>query len=100
MTTEDYLELDFTDNMVLFPQSRREFLKCLGAGILIFVTLGDLATAQEAGRARGGRAGTPSDLNAFRRIGEYARVTCFTAKIEMGQGPITSLPQMLAEELE
>jgi isoquinoline 1-oxidoreductase len=100
MTTEDYLELDFKDNMGLFPQNRREFLKGLGAGIFIFVTLGDLAMAQEAGRARGGRAGTPSDFNAFLRIGEDGRVTCFTGKIEMGQGPITSLPQMLAEELE
>jgi isoquinoline 1-oxidoreductase len=100
MTTEDYLELDFKDNMVLFPQSRREFLKGLGAGIFIFVTLGDLAMAQEAGRQRGGRQGTPSDFNAFLRIGEDGRVTCFTGKIEMGQGPITSLPQMLAEELE
>ena len=42
----------------------------------------------------------PSDFNAFLRIGEDGRVTCFTGKIEMGQGPITSLPQMLAEELE
>src|ERR1035438_1085410 len=100
MTTEDYLELDFKDNMELFPQSRREFLKGLGAGIFIFVTLGDLATAQEAGRQRGGCQGTPSDFNAFLRIGEDGRVTCFTGKIEMGQGPITSLPQMLAEELE
>ena len=100
MTTEDYLELDFKDNMVLFPQSRREFLKGLGAGIFIFVALGDLATAQEAVRQRGGRGGTPPDFNAFLRIGEDGRVTCFTGKIEMGQGPITSLPQMLAEELE
>src|ERR1035441_8039586 len=100
MTTEDYLELDFKEHMVLFPQSRREFLKGLGAGIFIFVALGDLAMAQEAVRQRGGRGGTPSDYNAFLRIGEDGRVTCFTGKIEMGQGPITSLPQMLAEELE
>jgi nicotinate dehydrogenase subunit B len=99
MRTEDYLELDFKDNMVFEPQSRREFLKLLGGGIFIFVSLGDWALAQEAGRQRGGR-GLPSDFNAFLRIGEDGRVTCFTGKIEMGQGPITSLPQMLAEELE
>ena len=26
-------------------------------------------------------------------------MTCFTGKIEMGQGIITSLPQMMADEL-
>ncbi len=99
MRTEDYLALDFKDNMVLDPQTRREFLKRLGGGIFIFVSLGDWALAQEGGRQRGGR-GLPSDFNAFLRIGEDGRVSCFTGKIEMGQGPITSLPQMLAEELE
>jgi isoquinoline 1-oxidoreductase len=99
MNTEEYLALDFKDNMVLDPANRREFLKRLGGGIFIFVTLGDWTMAQEAARQRGGR-GTPSDFNAFLRIGEDGRVTCFTGKIEMGQGPITSLPQMLAEELE
>ena len=99
MSTEEYLALDFKDNMVLDPANRREFLKRLGGGIFIFVTLGDWTMAQEAGRQRGGR-GTPSDFNAFLRIGEDGRVACFTGKIEMGQGPITSLPQMLAEELE
>ena len=100
MRTEDYLALDFKDNTDLFPQSRREFLKRLGGGIFIFVALGDWATAQEGGRQRGAGRGLPSDFNAFLQIGEDGRVTCFTGKIEMGQGPITSLPQMLAEELE
>lgn len=100
MTTEDYLALDFKDSMDLFPQNRREFLKRLGGGIFIFVTLGELAIGQEAGRQRGGRQGGPTDFNAFLRIGEDGRVTGFTGKIEMGQGPITSLAQMLAEELE
>jgi isoquinoline 1-oxidoreductase len=81
--------------------SRRDFLARLGTGIVICVSIGDLAEAQEARRQRGGRGGgTPSDLNAFLRIGEDGRVTCLTGKIEMGQGPITSLPQMLAEDLE
>jgi CO/xanthine dehydrogenase Mo-binding subunit len=99
MRTEDYLALDFKDNMVLDPQSRRDFLKRLGGGIIIFVSLGDWAMAQEQGRRRGGR-GMPADFNAFLRIGEDGRVTGFTGKIEMGQGPITSLAQMLAEELD
>ena len=97
MRTDDCAALDFKDNMVLDPQTRRDFLKRLGGGIFIFVSLGDLAQAQESGRQRGGRPGLPSDFNAFLRIGEDGRVTCFTGKIEMGQGPITSLPQMLAE---
>src|SRR5512147_720599 len=99
MTTNDYRALDFMDTMVLALRSRREFLKRLGGGIFIFVSLGEWALAQEGGRQRGGR-GLPSDFNAFLRIGEDGRVTCFTGKIEMGQGPITSLPQMLAEELD
>jgi nicotinate dehydrogenase subunit B len=100
MRTEDYLALDFQDSMELFPQSRREFLKRLGGGIFIFVALGELVTAQEGGRQRGGGRGLPADFNAFLQISEDGRVTGFTGKIEMGQGPITSLPQMLAEELE
>jgi len=100
MRTEDYLALDCKDSMGLFPQSRREFIKSLGGGIFIFVTLGDLAIGQESGRQRGGRQGGPSDFNAYLRIGEDGRVTGFTGKIEMGQGPITSLAQMLAEELD
>ena len=83
-------------------QSRREFLKGLAGGLIVFVALRnvDLRAAGEPVRELGGRRGLPSDFNAFLRIGEDGRVTCFTGKIEMGQGPITSLPQMLADELE
>ncbi len=41
----------------------------------------------------------PKDYNAFLQIAEDGTVTCFTGKIEMGQGIITSLPQMMADEL-
>ncbi len=80
--------------------SRREFLRRFSGGIVVWVSLADWVVAQEGGRPRGARPGLPADFNAFLRIGEDGRVTCYTGKIEMGQGPITSLPQMLAEELE
>ncbi|HYB21987.1 MAG TPA: molybdopterin cofactor-binding domain-containing protein [Thermodesulfobacteriota bacterium] len=74
---------------------RRDFLKVLGGGLIVFISPG-LSEAQ----SRFGNQDTPRDFNAFLRIGEDGRVTCLTGKIEMGQGIITSLAQMLAEELE
>ena len=88
------------DSVTSPGSSRRDFLKRLGGGLVVFVVLGDWATAQEGARPIGTRRELPNDFNAFVRIGEDGRVTCFTGKIEMGQGPITSLPQMVAEELE
>ncbi|MGO8838038.1 MAG: molybdopterin cofactor-binding domain-containing protein [Limisphaerales bacterium] len=104
MNTNDFLAANFRDIHSyedFFSSNRRDFLKRVGGGIVIFVALNEVLFGQEeAGRPRGGRPGLPSDFNAFLRIGEDGRVTCLTGKIEMGQGPITSLPQMLAEELE
>ncbi len=104
MKAQDYPALDFQGLKAppAWPVNRRDFLGRLGGGIIIVISLGDLLEAAEQARGqRGGRGGgLPSDFNAFLRIGEDGRVTCFTGKIEMGQGPITSLPQMLAEELE
>jgi len=80
----------------LGEHSRREFLKRFGGGVALFVTVG-VASLEEAGAQS---LGVPKDFNAFLRIGEDGRVTCLTGKIEMGQGPITSLPQMLADELD
>ncbi len=76
---------------------RREFLGLVGGGIVIFVSCGGSSETQ-GGRRRGSRV--PTDFNAFLRIGEDGRVTCLTGKIEMGQGVMTSLPQMLADELD
>jgi len=80
--------------------SRREFMKMVGGGIVIFVTYGEELAFQEPARVQGGRPSLPTDFNAFLKIGEDGRVTCFTGKIEQGQGAITAVPQMLAEELE
>ena len=76
---------------------RRSFVKLLGGGIFIFfqpwniLDLSDLAVPQ----ARS----LPKDYNAFLQIAEDGTVKCFTGKIEMGQGAITALPQMMADEL-
>jgi nicotinate dehydrogenase subunit B len=78
---------------------RREFLKLLGGGIFVLFTLGDSSGFSQTHGTRGGPQ-YPDDVNAYLHIREDGRVTCFTGKIEMGQGIITSLAQMLAEELD
>ncbi len=100
MKKDDYLDLDFYDMGPSFPLTRREFLKLVGGGIVILFSIDDsLALPQETRRRRFGQR-LPEDFNAFLRIGQDGRVTCFTGKIEMGQGIITSLAMMLADELE
>jgi len=80
---------------------RRDFIKLLGGGIIVCVTVGDAeALFQEQVRRQGGGMAYPADFNAYLRIGEDGRVTCFTGKIEQGQGAMTALPMMLAEDLE
>ena len=81
-----------------FQQSRRDFLRRFGGGIGIFVTFGRPLGLLE--RAEAQSRGVPSDFNAFVRIAQDGRVTCLTGKIEMGQGPITSLAQMMADEID
>ena len=71
---------------------RRSFLKLVGGGIVVFVRLRP-SDALAQGR------GYPTDLNAYLRIDEDGRVTVFSGKIEMGQGVMTSLAQMAAEDL-
>jgi len=82
--------------MLATPHSRRAFLKGVGGGIAIFVAFDSPLGLLE----RAGASSVPTDFNAFLRIAPDGSVTCFTGKIEMGQGPITSLVQMMADELE
>jgi len=76
----------------LYPVTRRDFLKGLGGGIVVLFAVGDPAA--------GGQGPKDRDFNAHLLIGEDGRVTCFTSKVELGQGPTTSLAQMLADELD
>ena len=76
---------------------RRSFFKIAGGGIFIFFqpwnALDLLSMPAPQGRS------LTKDYNAFLHIAEDGTVSCFTGKIEMGQGIITSLPQMMADEL-
>jgi nicotinate dehydrogenase subunit B len=76
---------------------RRDFFKLLGGGIIVFFMPGC--------KGKGTQTTAPAerdltkDYNAFLLIGEDGTVSCFTGKIEMGQGVITSLAQQMADEL-
>lgn len=85
------------------PIDRREFFErigMLGGGIIIYCTLGESPSrAAQAPMGFPGGSG-PTDFNAFIKIGADGKVTCMVGKIEMGQGPITAFPQIVAEELD
>ena len=77
--------------------ARRDFLKvgaAAGGGLVLgfHLPFGGEAVAQAAGK--------PFAPNAFIRIGTDDQVTVVVAKAEMGQGVYTSLPMLVAEDLE
>ena len=86
--------------------SRREFLKATGmagGGLMLAIGLGErgamggrLAAAEEAA-APAPKIYPPA---AFVRIGEDDRVTIVVGKLEFGQGVLTSMPMLIAEELD
>ncbi|MDH3322548.1 MAG: molybdopterin-dependent oxidoreductase, partial [Flavobacteriaceae bacterium] len=97
MRSDKISELYFSDVNQPVAYDRREFLKKLGGGIIVVFFLGKLSLLN--GHAQNA---TDEDLNfnAYLRVKEDGTVNCYTGKIEMGQGVITSLAQVLAEELE
>src|ERR1035437_3264251 len=96
MKEDHYMDVDFKDNTSNFQINRRNFIKITSAGIFIFFTMKDVSVFAQQSQQHS----LPTDFNAFLKIGEDGRVSCFTGKIEMGQGIITSLAQMLADELD
>jgi CO/xanthine dehydrogenase Mo-binding subunit len=83
---------------VLSPD-RRAFLKtgaAAGTGLLIGFHLPAFASS---GSAEEQEKKTPNPLNAWVRITPDNRVTLILGKSEMGQGIMTALPMILAEEL-
>ena len=97
MNPDKINELYFSDVDAPISYDRRQFMKKLGSGIIVVFCLGDLSLLQGWSQ---NDLDEMENFNAFLRVKEDGRVDCFTGKIEMGQGVITSLAQVLAEELE
>ena len=77
--------------------SRRDFLQTTaiaGAGLIIGFDLTGCAPAAKVA------SGPPVPLNAWLRIAPDDTITMLVDRSEMGQGVTTSLPMLLAEELE
>ena len=84
------------------PLGRREFIKATvlaGGGWLLAVPLGAVAARRGAHHATH-PAPMAASLTAYIRIAASGEITLIMPKIEMGQGTFTSLPMLLAEELE
>ena len=96
MKEDKNIDLEFSNAIDGNPATRREFLKRIGGGIIVFFAIGDVSVLEAQGR----QSGYPTDFNAYLRIGEDGRVTCLTGKVELGQGNTTALGQMLADELD
>jgi len=79
---------------------RLDFLKATGSFGLYLAFPVVPAFLQEPEKIPERLSGYPKDLNAYLKIGPDGRVGCFVGKVEMGQGTMTSLAQLVAEELE
>jgi nicotinate dehydrogenase subunit B len=90
-------ELYFSDVNEPIRLGRREFIKKLGGGIIVVFCLGKLSILDGLGQNNESDA---LNFNAYIHVKENGRINCYTGKIEMGQGIITSLAQVVAEELE
>jgi len=90
-------ELYFSDVNEPISLDRREFLKKLGGGIIVVFCLGKLSLLEGWGQNSSDDA---LNFNAYIRVKEDGRINCYTGKIEMGQGIISSLAQVVADELE
>ena len=79
--------------------TRRDFAKAAGALVVAFSISPRLTLAQGAARLPGSLENNRR-LDAWIRIDPEGTVTVFTGKVELGQGAVTALAQIAAEELD
>ena len=101
--TQDAQTSNASDRGVI---DRRDFLRVgLGAGGALFVVFGIPSIAQHVDLPASepdvaDAAGMSFSPNAFIRIDRNGKVTLVMSQVEMGQGTYTSMPMLIAEELE
>src|SRR6185436_19266034 len=78
--------------------SRREFALALG-GIVVAFSMSPSLAAEQGGRVAA-MLGANRRLDSWLRIDPVGTVTVFTGRVELGQGNITALAQIVAEELD
>ncbi|WP_243319837.1 molybdopterin cofactor-binding domain-containing protein [Geothrix sp. SG200] len=76
---------------------RRDFLQGVAAGAVTFLFTIPAGSAPIVPTRPGAY---PEDFNAFLKISADGRVGCFVGKVELGQGAMTVLAMLVAEELE
>ena len=92
------LEHDQADGPTTLP--RRSFLKIVGIGGLALGAFPHLALAQEANGGAAAPLKPNQQPSAFVQIAPNGEVTVTINRLEFGQGVQTSLPMILAEELD
>jgi CO/xanthine dehydrogenase Mo-binding subunit len=85
--------------MIRDPVKRRNFLRSIGGVVLLFALPRVAFAAVPAPAARGSLKKYPR-LDAWLRIGPDGTVTVFTGKVEIGQGILTAIAQIAADELD
>lgn len=76
---------------------RRDFLQGVAAGALTFFFTTPVGSAPIQPTRPGAY---PEDFNAYLKVSADGRVGCFVGKVELGQGAMTVLAMLVAEELE
>jgi len=82
--------------------SRRQFVKGASGLIVAFNLFGSHMLGQSIGQSGSGPDGSPqpTELDSWLKVGSDGIITVFTSKVDLGTGVLTTLSQVMAEELD